>query len=82
MLFLGNAFRPSVLVDFKTRFLGPKGRGDTRGVQFGVPFHDASFLKKKHFQEWTAEPQISPLRCAPVEMTKEKSVLPGTVVAE
>jgi hypothetical protein len=27
-------------------------------------------------------PQISPLRCAPVEMTKERTVLPGTVVVE
>jgi hypothetical protein len=27
-------------------------------------------------------PQISALRCAPVEMTKGRAVLPGTVVAE
>jgi hypothetical protein len=27
-------------------------------------------------------PQISPLRFAPVEMTKERAVLPGTVAAE
>src|ERR1700679_994001 len=27
-------------------------------------------------------PQISPLRCAPVEMTKGRGVLPATVVAE
>jgi hypothetical protein len=37
---------------------------------------------EKHFQERTAEPQISPLRCAPVEMTKGRAVLPATVVAE
>jgi len=37
---------------------------------------------EKHFQEGTAEPQVSPLRCAPVEMTKGRAVLPGTVVAE
>jgi hypothetical protein len=36
----------------------------------------------KHSQEGTAEPQISPLRCAPVEMTKGRAVLPGRVVAE
>jgi hypothetical protein len=28
------------------------------------------------------KPQISPLRCAPVEMTKGRVALPGTVVAE
>jgi hypothetical protein len=27
-------------------------------------------------------PQISPLRCAPVEMTKGRAVFPGTVVAD
>jgi hypothetical protein len=37
---------------------------------------------KKHFQETIAKPQISPLRCAPVEMTKGRAVLPATVVAE
>jgi hypothetical protein len=37
---------------------------------------------EKHFQERTAEPQISPLRCAPVEMTKGRAVLPGRAVAE
>jgi hypothetical protein len=31
--------------------------------------------ERKHFQEWTAEPQISPLRCAPVEMTKGRAVM-------
>jgi hypothetical protein len=31
---------------------------------------------EKHFQERAAEPQISPLRCASVEMTKGRSVLP------
>jgi hypothetical protein len=28
------------------------------------------------------KPQISPLRCAPVEMTKGRGALPGRVVAE
>jgi hypothetical protein len=37
---------------------------------------------EKHFQEGTVEPQISPLRCASVEMTKGRAVLRGTVVAE
>jgi hypothetical protein len=37
---------------------------------------------EKHSQEGTAEPQISPLRCASVEMTKKRPVLPGRVVAE
>ena len=37
---------------------------------------------EKHFQEGAAEPQISPLRCAPVEMTKGRAVPPSTVVAE
>jgi hypothetical protein len=37
---------------------------------------------EKHFQETTAKPQISPLRCAPVEMTKGRAALPQTVVAE
>jgi hypothetical protein len=36
----------------------------------------------KHFQEGSAEPQISPLRCATVEMTKGRAALRGTVVAE
>jgi hypothetical protein len=37
---------------------------------------------EKHSHGWSAEPQISPLRCAPVEMTKGRAVLRGTVVAE
>jgi L-iditol 2-dehydrogenase len=41
-----------------------------------------SAFVEKHFQEGTAEPQISPLRCASVEMTKGRAVLRGTVVAE
>jgi hypothetical protein len=36
--------------------------------------------QEKHFHERTAKPQISPLRCAPVEMTKGKTV-PGNLVA-
>jgi hypothetical protein len=45
---------------------------------FFIPFggsraHDSSI--EKHFQEGTAEPQISPLRFAPVEMTQERAAL-------
>jgi hypothetical protein len=46
----------------------------------GPKAHDSSV--EKHSQETTAEPQISPLRCAPVEMTKGRAALPETVVAE
>ena len=50
-------------------------------ITLGGPLaHDSSV--EKHFQERTVEPQISPLRCAPVEMTKGRMVLPGTIVAE
>jgi hypothetical protein len=38
--------------------------------------------EKNIFQEGTAEPQISPLRYASVEMTKERVVIKGSVVAE
>jgi hypothetical protein len=38
---------------------------------------------EKHFQERAAEPQISPLRFAPVEMTKGRAAaLPWREVAE
>jgi hypothetical protein len=37
---------------------------------------------EKHFQERTVEPQISPLRCAPVEMTKGRLSWPGAEVRE
>jgi hypothetical protein len=39
-------------------------------------------LREKHFQERTAEPRISPLRYAPVEMTKGRAALPWRVVAK
>src|SRR3984957_14234154 len=42
--------------------------------------HDSSV--EKHLQEKTVEPQISPLRCAPVEMTKGRAALPRIVVAK
>ena len=66
----GRAVLPSTVVAEQEPFFitlgGPKG-------------HDSSV--EKHFQEGTAEPQISPLRCASVEMTKGRAVLPSTVVA-
>src|SRR5580658_3436326 len=37
---------------------------------------------EEHFQARIAGPQISPLRCAPVEMTKGRAALPLSVVAE
>jgi hypothetical protein len=45
----------------------------------GPPKKMKTFPRK---EERTAEPQIFPLRCAPVEMTKGRAVLPGTIVAE
>src|ERR1700721_2512567 len=38
--------------------------------------------QEKHFRGRTARPQISPLRCAPVGMTRGRAVLPGSVVSE
>jgi hypothetical protein len=35
-------------------------------------------VELKHFHEGSAEPQISPLRCAPVEMTKGRAVVGRT----
>jgi hypothetical protein len=46
----------------------------------GPKAHDSSV--EKHSQERGAEPQISPLRCASVEMTKGRAVLRGRVAAE
>ena len=42
------------------------------GIEVDVPQRTSPSMlcKKKHFQERAAEPQISPLRCASVEMTK------------
>jgi hypothetical protein len=50
-------------------------------ITLGGPKAHGSSVEK-HSQEGIAEPQISPLRCAPVEMTKGRAVLPGRVVAE
>jgi hypothetical protein len=38
----------------------------------GPQAHDSSV--EKHFQERAAEPQVPPLRCAPVGMTRERAV--------
>jgi hypothetical protein len=52
------------------------GRGvSSPEASYGVPV-------EKHFQERTTKPQISPLRCASVEMTKGRAALPGRVDAE
>jgi hypothetical protein len=51
----------------------------------GCGFADLSTALRsgeKHSQERDAGPQISPLRCAPVEMTKGRAALPLSVVAE
>src|ERR1700721_3112692 len=37
---------------------------------------------RKTFSRKSIHTEISPLRCAPVEMTKGRAALPGTVVAE
>src|SRR5580698_3182861 len=39
-------------------------------------------LSKSTSREGPLTPQITPLRCAPVEMTKGRAALPATVVAE
>src|SRR5580658_3954996 len=39
-------------------------------------------LSKNISREGPLTPQISPLRCAPVEMTKGRAALPGSVLAE
>src|ERR1700733_7506633 len=44
--------------------------------------HFASLRSKNISREGPLTPQISPLRCAPVEMTKGRATLPATVVAE
>ena len=43
------------------------------------PFHRLDFSRPG---KRPLTPQISPLRCAPVEMTKGRAALPTTVVAE
>ena len=45
-----------------------------------VPFFITS--AEKHSKKGPLTQQISPLRCAPVEMTKGRAALPATVVAE
>src|ERR1700677_2095823 len=69
-----------------------KGEGGASGdnsCRTGAAFHRLGWarrpitsMSKNNFEERTAGPQISPLRCAPVEMTKGRGGLPGTVVAE
>src|ERR1700677_2317022 len=45
-------------------------------------FREPGTLQEKHFQESAVGPQISPLRYAPVEMTKGREALPGRAVAQ
>ena len=47
----------------------------------GPKAHDSSG-RKTFPSEGPLTPQISPLRCAPVEMTKGSAALPATAVAE
>src|SRR5580658_1675276 len=47
----------------------------------GPKAHDSSG-RKTFPRGGPLTPQISPLRCAPVEMTKGRAALPATVVAE
>src|SRR6202020_643411 len=47
----------------------------------GLKAHDSSGRKTLP-RKGPLTPQISPLRCAPVEMTKGRAALPATVVAE
>src|SRR6202046_4713272 len=47
----------------------------------GLKAHDSSGRKTLP-RKGPLTPQISPLRCAPVEMTKGRAALPTTVVAE
>jgi hypothetical protein len=55
----------------RTRFAGQRNRGAMR------------FEVSKNISKGSPlTPQISPLRCAPVEMTKGRAALPGTMVAE
>jgi len=67
----GRAVPPSTVVTEQEPFFITLG---------GPKAHDSSV--EKHFQERAAEPQISPLRYASVEMTKGRAVPPSTVVTE
>src|SRR6202453_2141419 len=68
---------------------GEGGASRDSSCRTGAAFHRLGWarrpitsMSKNNFEERTAGPQISPLRCAPVEMTKGRGGLPGTVVAE
>ena len=67
----GRAVPPSTVVAEQVPFFITLG---------GPEAHD--FFVEKHFQERAAEPQISPLRYASVEMTKGRGAHRGRVVAE
>src|SRR6202046_2661487 len=58
-----------------------KGEGGASGECGGRT--GAAFITVENIpREGPLTPQISPLRCAPVEMTKGRAALPGSVVAE
>jgi hypothetical protein len=51
-------------------------------IAWGGPLAYDFFGRKHIFKGGPLKTQISPLRCAPVEMTKGRTALPATVVAE
>jgi hypothetical protein len=67
------------------KYLQPRPRDSYVRIQleeFVLPTPDYPFALSKTFQRRGIHTEISPLRCASVEMTKGRSVLPGRVVAE
>ena len=64
--------RSADTADLSTTLLRSSGRDDKRG---GLRWTSSDGC-------WKRRPQISPLRCAPVEMTKGRAALPLSVVAE
>ena len=60
----------------------PVGKHSREGTADTADLSTTLRSVEKHSQEGTAGPQISPLRCAPVEMTKGRAALPLSVVAE
>src|ERR1700735_3438636 len=58
------------------------GEQDPFFIALGGPKTHDSSGRKTLPRKGPLTPQISPLRCAPVEMTKGRAALPATVVAE
>jgi hypothetical protein len=80
MLTRGRCFQ-SISSDGQSRLMKPPGSGNRKARVAGKLEIRVRSLEK-HSQEGPVEPQISPLRCASVEMTKGRAVPPATVVAE